>query len=218
MNTGMFVRSVPRRMKVFIRALQLSCGAVCLVAASVASTATVQVQVQEAGGTPLGGAVVFLDSPEAAKAARPLSGAEMVQQSKAFVPEVLVVTRGTAVNFPNRDTVRHHVYSFSSTKQFELKLYTGTPANPVLFDRSGVAILGCNIHDEMVGWIVVVDTPHFGTSTASGQVRFDNVPAGQYTLRAWHPRLPVGAEARAIALKVGDGSNVTTVTLSGLQK
>ena len=122
MNTGMFVRSVPRRMKVFIRALQLSCGAVCLVAASVASTATVQVQVQEAGGTPLGGAVVFLDSPEAAKAARPLSGAEMVQQSKAFVPEVLVVTRGTAVNFPNRDTVRHHVYSFSSTKQFELKL------------------------------------------------------------------------------------------------
>lgn len=180
--------------------------------------ATLQVQVQETNGTPLSGAVVFLDSPDAAKAVKPLSGAEMVQQAKAFVPEVLVVTRGTAVNFPNRDTVRHHVYSFSQTKQFELKLYTGTPANPVLFDRSGVAVLGCNIHDDMVGWILVVDTPHFGTSAASGQVRLDNVPAGQYTLRAWHPRLPTGAEARAIPLRVADGMQATTVTLSGLQK
>ncbi|MFY7905636.1 MAG: methylamine utilization protein [Burkholderiaceae bacterium] len=184
----------------------------------VALAATVQVQVQEASGAPLGGAVVFLDSPEAAKAAKPLSGAEMGQQAKSFVPEVLVVTRGTAVSFPNRDTVRHHVYSFSQTKQFELKLYTGTPANPVLFDRSGVAVLGCNIHDDMVGWIVVVDTPHFGTSAASGQVRLDNVPAGQYTLRVWHPRLPTGAEARATALRVVDGMQATTVTLSGLQK
>ena len=184
----------------------------------VALAATVQVQVQEASGAPLGGAVVFLDSPEAAKAAKPLSGAEMGQQAKSFVPEVLVVTRGTAVSFPNRDTVRHHVYSFSQTKQFELKLYTGTPANPVLFDRSGVAVLGCNIHDDMVGWIVVVETPHFGTSAASGQVRLDNVPAGQYTLRVWHPRLPTGAEARATALRVVDGMQATTVTLSGLQK
>jgi len=188
------------------------CGPVAAVAA------TVQVLVQDASGAPLGGAVVFLDSAEAAKATKPLIGAEMGQQSKAFVPAVLVVTKGTAVSFPNRDTVRHHVYSFSQTKQFELKLYTGTPVNPVVFDRSGVAVLGCNIHDDMVGWIVVVDTPYFGTSSASGQVRLDNVPAGQYVLRVWHPRLPTGAEARATALRVVDGMQATTVTLSGLQK
>ena len=98
----------------------------------------------------------------------------MSQQGKAFVPDVLVVTRGTSVHFPNRDSVRHHVYSFSPIKKFELKLYTGTPANPVVFDKSGVAVLGCNIHDHMVGWVLVLDTPYFGTSAAPGVVRLDN--------------------------------------------
>ena len=141
----------------------------------------------------------------------------MGQQGKAFVPDVLVVTRGTAVNFPNRDTVRHHVYSFSPIRQFELKLYTGTPANPVVFDKSGVAVLGCNIHDQMVGWVLVLDTPFFATTTATGTVRLDNVPPGAYTLRTWHARLPVGAEARAVPWRVTDGTQATTVTLTGLQ-
>ena len=182
-----------------------------------ASAATVQVQVQDGSGAPLAGAVVFLESPEAARAARPLAGAEMGQQGKAFVPDVLVVTRGTSVHVPNRDTVRHHVYSFSPIKKFELKLYTGTPANPVVFDKSGVAVLGCNIHDHMVGWVLVLDTPYFGTSAAPGVVKLDNVPAGSYTLRTWHARLPVGAEARAVPIKVADGAQTTTVTLTGLQ-
>ena len=85
----------------------------------------------------------------------------MAQQGKQFLPDVLVVPVGTSVHFPNRDSVRHHVYSFSPAKKFELKLYTGTPANPVVFDRAGVVTLGCNIHDRMVGWIVVVDTPYY---------------------------------------------------------
>lgn len=179
--------------------------------------ATVQVQVQDATGAPLSGAVVFLDSPDAAKAAKPLTNAEMGQQGKAFVPDVLVVTRGTAVTFPNRDTVRHHVYSFSSIKKFELKLYTGTPSNPVVFDKTGVAVLGCNIHDHMVGWVLVLDTPFFATSTVSGQVKLDNVPPGSYTLRTWHARLPVGAEAKAMPLRVTEGHNTANVTLGGLQ-
>lgn len=182
-----------------------------------ATGATLQVQVQDAAGAPLAGAVVFLDSPDAAKASKPLAGAEMGQQGKAFVPDVLVVTRGTAVHFPNRDTVRHHVYSFSPIKKFELKLYTGTPTNPVVFDKSGVAVLGCNIHDHMVGWVLVLDTPYFGTSATPGMVKLDPVPAGNYTLRAWHPRLPVGTEARAVPLRVTDGTQATTVVLTGLQ-
>lgn len=182
-----------------------------------ATAATVQTQVLDAGGTPLTGAVVFLDSPEAARAAKPMAGAEMGQQGKAFAPDLLVVTRGTAVSFPNRDTVRHHVYSFSPIKKFELKLYTGTPANPVVFDKSGVAVLGCNIHDHMVGWVLVVDTPYFATTSTTGAVRLDNVPPGNYTLRTWHARLPVGAEAQSVPLRVTESGASTTVTLAGLQ-
>jgi plastocyanin len=98
---------------------------------------------------------------------RPLAALEMAQQKKQFVPEVLVVPVGSEVRFPNHDTVRHHVYSFSPAKKFELKLYTGTPANPVLFDRPGVVVLGCNIHDQMVGWILVVDTPYYAQTLAA---------------------------------------------------
>ena len=92
-------------------------------------------------------------------------GAEMAQKGKQFDPTVLVVPVGTSVGFPNRDTVRHHVYSFSPVKTFELKLYSGVPANPVVFDKIGIAVLGCNIHDAMTAWVVVVDTPYFGRST-----------------------------------------------------
>lgn len=164
------------------------------------------VQVLAPDGAPLEGAVVFLDSADAARAVRPMASAEMGQENKRFVPDVLVVTRGTLVQFPNRDTVRHHVYSFSPTKKFELKLYTGTPANPVLFDRSGVAVLGCNIHDHMVGWVVVLDTPYHATTRTDGVARLDAVPAGAYTLRVWHARLPVGAEAQSQSVRVDDGA------------
>ena len=179
--------------------------------------ATVQVQVQGSDGKALPGAVVFLDSPDAARATKPMAQAEMAQENKTFRPDVLVVTRGTAVHFPNRDTVRHHVYSFSPTKKFELKLYTGTPASPVIFDTPGVAVLGCNIHDAMVAWVVVVDTPYHGRSSASGAVTLSDVPPGNHSLRVWHPRLPVGAPAQAQPLKLTEGGGQVTVRLTDLQ-
>ncbi len=181
-----------------------------------AVAAPVTVTVTQPNGSPLAGAVVFLESALAAQASKPLSNAEMAQEKKAFVPTVLVVTRGTFVTFPNRDTVRHHVYSFSAAKKFELKLYTGTPANPVEFDRTGVAVLGCNIHDHMVSWVVVVDTPYFGTAAANGQVTLD-APPGKYTLRAWHPRLPVGQDAAIQAVDVAPPGAKAAVKLGPLQ-
>lgn len=182
-----------------------------------ALAANVEVSVRDAAGQPVPGAVVFLDSPQAASAAKPLQGAEMAQANKTFVPGVLVVTKGTSVAFPNRDTVRHHVYSFSPAKTFELKLYTGTPANPVVFDRAGVAVLGCNIHDQMVGWVLVLDTPYHGTTADSGTVTLPNVPPGNYILRTWHSRLPPGAEAASQPLRVGAGGAKASVGLRGLQ-
>jgi plastocyanin len=184
-----------------------------------AHAGTVQVDVLDAAGKPVADAVVFLDSAEASKRVKPLTGAEMAQEKKQFLPGLLVVPVGTEVLFPNRDKVRHHVYSFSPAKNFELKLYTGTPANPVLFDRAGVVTLGCNIHDQMVGWVLVVETPHYArTSAPMGSVQIDNVPAGTYTLRVWHTRLPVGAPAVEQSLTVpATDTGTASVRLTGLQ-
>jgi plastocyanin len=175
--------------------------------------AAVQVQVVDASGKPLPQAVVTLDSPAARRAARPAAGVEIAQQDKRFIPEVMVVTVGTAVQFPNRDTVRHHVYSISPAKTFDIKLYVGTPANPVVFDRPGVAVLGCNIHSEMAGWVVVVETPHHGRSDERGRVSVAEVPPGRYTLHAWHPDLPLGQAAVAQAVDVTASGGAWTVRL-----
>jgi plastocyanin len=176
----------------------------------------VQVTVQDSAGKPLAGAVVFLESREARAQAKPLSGAEIAQRNKRFEPDVTVVTVGSAVTFPNQDTVRHHVYSFSPVKTFELKLYIGTPASPVVFDKPGIAVLGCNIHDQMAAWVVIVETPYFGRSAASGQVALVGVPAGSYRLRVWHPGLAVGAPAADQALAVGAADQATVFKLAGV--
>lgn len=170
---------------------------------SQALAAGVQIEVRDGSGKPLADAVVFLESREARALVRPAQGAEIAQKAKVFDPAVLVVPVGTPVAFPNRDTVRHHVYSFSPAKNFELKLYSGVPANPVVFDKTGIAVLGCNIHDAMTAWVVVVDTPYYGRSRASGTVTMTDVPPGSYRLRVWHPSLPVGAPAADQVLQVG---------------
>jgi plastocyanin len=166
-------------------------GWMAVVSHSVAGTANVRVN--DSVGKPLADAVVFLESAAAKAANKPLTGIEVAQVAKQFVPLVTVVPAGSMVHFPNRDTVRHHVYSFSAAKNFELKLYTGTPANPVLFDKPGIVVLGCNIHDSMAAWVLVVETPYFGKTNAAGDISLLNIPAGNYRLRTWHADLPVGA-------------------------
>ncbi|MEJ6004625.1 methylamine utilization protein [Paucibacter sp. AS339] len=145
------------------------------------------IQLNNAAGKPLAGAAVAVEvlgrssKTNAAKA-------EMGQRERQFQPPVLVVQTGTAVSFPNFDVVRHHVYSFSPIKVIDLKLYSGTPAEPIVFDKPGVATLGCNIHDRMSAHIVVVDTPVFAVTDANGQVKFD-LPAGEHRVKAWHASL-----------------------------
>lgn len=173
-----------------------------LTLAATAGAGPVDVRVTDAAGRPLPQAVVFLESREARAAVRPATGVEIAQAAKQFVPQVSVVTVGTSVSFPNRDMVRHHVYSFSATKKFEIKLYVGTPAAPVVFDQPGIAVLGCNIHDHMTAWVVVVDTPYFAQTGPDGRATLPQVPAGTYRLRTWHAALPPGAPASDGALRV----------------
>ena len=202
---------------VYLRARRVALALPALCLGCAAWAASVQVDVQDAAGQPLGGAVVFLESAEAQRLVKPLAEQEMSQENRQFVPDVRVLTVGTEVRFPNRDTVRHHVYSFSPAKKFELKLYTGTPATPVRFDQPGVVVLGCNIHDQMVGWIVVLETPYFAqTPATAGRVSIDPVPPGSYRLRTWHPRLPVGAPAQDQTLTVTTSGAAATVRMTGL--
>ena len=174
---------------------------------------SIQVTVSDDKGRTLPDAVVFLDSPAARAAYKPRMGVEVEQLAKQFVPSVAVVTVGSQVSFPNRDKVRHHVYSFSPAKTFDLKLYTGTPANPVLFDRPGVVVLGCNIHDLMISWILVLETPHFGKTAANGQVALADVPPGTYQLKVWHAGLPAGNAAQERTITVGPANMATAVIL-----
>ncbi len=145
------------------------------------------VQVRSAQGEALADAVVAVELQGRGSRAAAGSKAEMQQRERQFQPHVLVVQVGTAVHFPNFDTVRHHVYSLSPIKPFDIKLYSGTPAEPVLFDKPGIAALGCNIHDRMSAHIAVVETPLFAKTDAQGRATLD-LPPGEHQLKAWHPR------------------------------
>lgn len=163
--------------------------AVWLLASSVATSVCagmLQVGLIDPQGVPLADAVVTLAGPPGA-APGPLK-ADMDQRDKVFYPHVLAIHAGTAVTFPNSDDIRHQVYSFSPSKRFELRLYEGIPAAPVLFDQPGVVVLGCNIHDWMLGYIYVTQDPWYGVTDSKGQVTFANLPTGSYSLTLWHPQ------------------------------
>ena len=144
----------------------------------------VTVQLHGPNGQPLAGAAVAIEV-KGRPARTTTVKAEMGQRDRQFTPQLLIVQTGTAVNFPNFDTVRHHVYSISPIKVIDIKLYSGTPAEPVVFDKPGVAALGCNIHDRMTANIVVVDTPLFARTDAKGQATFD-LPPGEHAVKSWH--------------------------------
>lgn len=155
--------------------------------------ATVTVAVTDKDGAPVTDAVVYLEGASGRLPSKPATGAEISQSKRQFQPRVLVVPIGTAVSFPNLDTVRHQVYSFSPAKTFELKLYAGVPGEPVTFDKAGTAVLGCNIHDKMAAWVHVVDTPYYAKSDAGGEAKLAQIPPGNYKLLVWHPSMPANA-------------------------
>jgi plastocyanin len=168
-------------------------AALLLGAAELRADASYTLELRDTRGAPLEHAVLALyaaDAPAlpASPAGEP-PAAVMDQRGHQFAPHVLAVRVGTAVDFPNSDRTRHHVYSFSPAKRFELKLYKGVPAQPVLFDRAGPVVLGCNIHDQMLGYIYVVQTPLFATSGADGRVSLHGLAPGRYRAQLWHPGL-----------------------------
>jgi plastocyanin len=150
------------------------------------SAATLGAEIVDQKGNPLEDAVLTLQGPMGKPVAAPK--ADMDQRAQQFAPHVLAVHTGTQIAFPNSDNIRHQVYSFSPAKRFELRLYEGTPSLPVLFDKPGVVVLGCNIHDWMLGYVYVTDDPWFTVSDKKGEVKLDALPPGHYVVTLWHPQ------------------------------
>lgn len=171
------------------------------------------VTVTDEQGAPLADAVVAVQVKGTPTNAPAGTSAELGQKNRRFTPTVLAVQTGTAVHFPNFDTVRHHVYSFSPIKTFELKLYAGTPAAPVVFDKPGTAALGCNIHDTMTAYVRVVDTPYFARTDGSGRAQLE-LPTGDHQLQTWHALLGIDVLAPVQPLKVGNAPAAATVKLN----
>lgn len=176
---------------------------VALATPVMAAAAAVEVRVEQRDGAPLDGVVV---------AALPLDGrplpapapAVMDQRDRRFVPQILVVQRGARVDFTNSDSVSHHVYSFSPVQRFQLFLPKGEPPPALAFERAGVVTLGCNLHDWMLGYVVVVDTPYFAKTAAGGVARLGALPAGRYRIELWHPRVTDGEERLRREVQIGD--------------
>lgn len=150
------------------------------------AAAQITVVVSDHRGNPVEDAIVTATPPGGGGDASASAAAVMDQIDESFVPHVLPVPTGTAVKFPNHDDVRHHVYSFSEPKNFELPLYEGTPADPVMFDTPGSVALGCNIHDWMRGYIFVTDAPHYAV-VVEGRGTLEGLADGTYTVEVWHP-------------------------------
>jgi len=163
--------------------------------------------VRNAEGEPVKGAVVYALPLDAQGAPVPIEQPAVIDQvDKEFVPNLTVVQVGTRVQFPNRDQIRHHVYSFSEAKSFEIPLYEGIPAEPIVFDKPGPVVLGCNIHDWMRAYVFVVETPYFTLTGEDGRASLE-LPAGSYAVRVWHPELegdPARLGQRASIEEEGD--------------
>ncbi len=193
------------------RASMLAGLALQVLAAS-AVAATLNLQANDKAGKPLADVVVAVKVAGQRTSAESGTLFQLAQKNRQFQPQLAVIQTGTAVNFPNFDTVRHHVYSFSPIKKFELKLYAGTPTEPVVFDQPGFAALGCNIHDSMLASVVVVDTPFFGKTDAAGQVSLE-LPAGEHELLYWHNAVADNTQWARQRITVGSSTTRVVLTL-----
>jgi plastocyanin len=180
-----------------ILGLVLGCSAL-------AHSAELRVTVKDHKGRNIEDAVVLAvpEDPRNAQRFRPPQDA-VDQVDKQFVPYVKPVFVGSTVRFPNSDNIRHQVYSFSPAKKFELPLYGGTNAPPVIFDKPGVVVLGCNIHDWMIGYIYVSETPFFAKTGPLGTTSITDMPPGDYIVRIWHPNMDRAEETTSRQVVLG---------------
>lgn len=170
----------------------------------VADAASLVVQTRDAQDRPMPDAVVYLVAAQPGAVVTPAAEGMIDQIDRDFTPPVSAVQVGATVHFPNSDNIRHHVYSFSTPKIFEIRLYSGTPAEPIVFDAPGLVVLGCNIHDHMIAWLYISPSEHFGLSDAQGSITLSSLPEGKYRVYAWHRDWPGSAHLDTVTLASGE--------------
>src|SRR5438034_7286053 len=187
---------------------------VLFAAQAAAQTSEIAASVNDDKGKPVADAIVVA-VPADGVIRPPARAREAIvdQINREFEPKVTAVLAGTAVIFPNHDDVRHQVYSFSPAKRFELPLYAGVPSGPVVFDKPGVVVLGCNIHDWMVGYIYVSESPYFAKTGKDGKAMLTELPPRAYTLRVWHPQLDAAEETTRKTVDAHAGSIAVAWTI-----
>ena len=162
-----------------------------------------------ANGSSMTASVVWLSPTGAEADSTPVAPmhAVLTQKNKAFEPHLLVVTRGSVVDFPNRDPWFHNVFSLFNGKRFDLGLYEAGTSRAVHFDREGISYIFCNIHPEMSAVVVVLGTPYFAVTEKQGDFTIPGVPAGHYVLHVWNENaLPASLQALSRQVLVADNS------------
>jgi plastocyanin len=182
--------------------------AVTLGVAMPAQAATVSVALKDTHGAAASDAVITLTPVGASLASRVADDAVIDQRQQMFTPLVVVVRRGGRVVFTNNDDTMHQVYSFSAIKQFQQEIEKHHRSTPVVFDKAGVAAIGCNIHDDMIAYVVVAEAPIAVVSDAKGQAEIADVPAGKYTATIWHPRMMPNLPLTFDVTVTGDGASI----------
>ena len=178
------------RLSSLFAVLFVACGT------ALGQTAEIAATVVDEKGRPVEDAVVVaVPAGGSARAPAHAREASVDQVDREFTPKVTAILVGTPVRFPNHDNIRHQVYSFSPAKRFELPLYAGVPAEAIVFDKPGVVVLGCNIHDWMIGYIYVSESPYFAKTGTDGKALIGELPLRAYTVRVWHPQLATTEEA-----------------------
>ena len=170
--------------------------------------ADLEVQISDSNGVPVAGAVVSAHLVGQPTPRPRAAGTFMIdQQNIQFHPFITTVPIGASVLFMNHDALRHHVYSFAKAKRFELKL-TGKQQNQaVIFDKPGIVPLGCNIHDRMIAYVDVVDTPWAKTADANGRAILRGLPPGAVSVSVWHPYLRAPGNVVSRTVPVGDATS-----------
>ena len=197
-----------------MRSVLLYATVVLAIGVARAQTAGIAASVSDEAGRPVEDAVVVAVPTDGGVRVPPRPREGIVDQvDQEFTPKVTAVLVGTPVRFPNHDNVRHQVYSFSPAKRFELPLYAGVPAEPVVFDKPGVVVLGCNIHDWMVGYVYVSESPYFAKTGKDGKALLTELPPRAYTLRVWHPQLDAAEETTRKTVDAHAGSMAVAWTI-----
>jgi plastocyanin len=193
-------------LSLLVKVCAAAIGMAVLIGTRTAAAAALQASVKDQHGKPVADSVISAAPLDPKNALHVKPPAVVIDQvDKQFVAYVTPIYVGSMVKFPNSDKIRHQVYSFSPAKRFDLPLYAGTDAPPVLFDKPGIVVLGCNIHDWMIGYIYVSETPFFAKTGPAGTASLEDLPSGDYLVKMWHPRMERAEEvtARRVTLSAG---------------